>query len=165
MRKMTNNGLLLCRIQGDLFKNYDAFSKCSPLVFIRRFMNSDLAMRFDDMSVLGEISSNETFVDELNEQYGKTSFGNPLSIDKDVLYWVGYVYRYWSYIYEVPSKQLIMHVWPKMLINRYNLYHSMDIEYLIERICEEEDIQIHPNKTIEEMLEEFCRYLDQQNKK
>jgi len=156
MKKMTNNGILLCKIQADLFANYRSFSNCSPYFFIRRFMNSDLAKRFDDSTVLADISSNKTFIDEIDEQYGKTSFGkNNNSISNEMMYWVGYVYRYWSYTYEISSKALIMHVNPNILFNRYELYHSMDVSYLIDRICEEEDIMIPPNKTIEEILRDF----------
>lgn len=155
MRKMTNNGLLLCKIQADLFQNYFSFTQCSPYIFIRRFMFSDLATRFDDTTVLMDISSNETLINEINEQYGETGFGSSNKIDEEIMYWVGYVYRYWSYTYEIPSSQLFMHVQPNLLINRYKLYHSMDTEYLIKRICEEEKITLPPNKTILELLEEM----------
>lgn len=157
MKKMTNNGLLLCKIQADLFANYSSFTSCSSYVFIRRFMHSNLAKRFDDTTVLLDASNNETFINELIEQYGKTTFGKSNQIDKEVMYWVGYVYRYWSYAYEVPSSTLFMHVQPKLLIDRYKLYHSMDVEYLIERISEEEKIMIAPNKTIAELLDEYIK--------
>ncbi len=158
MREMTNNGLLLCRLQGGLFENYNNYSSCSPFIFIRRFMNSDLAKRFDDTTILLESSSNQTLIEEIDEQYGKTSFGKSKDDNKEMMFWVGYIYRYWSYIYEVSSKQLFSQVQPHLLMDRYELYHSMDPKYVIERICEEEEIYIAPNKTIEEVLEAFLKY-------
>lgn len=148
---------MLCRIQADLFQNYRDYSPCSPYFFIRRFMNSRLAERFDDLTILVEASSNETFVDEIDEQYGKTTFGNPDSVSREVMYWVGYVYRYWTYIEDSPSAFIFQYVSPRMLIDRYPLYHTMDIEYAINRICEEEKISIPPKKTLEEIIDEVFK--------
>lgn len=155
MRKMTNNGLLLCKIQADLFANYASFTHCSPYVFIRRFLFSDLAKRFDDTTVLLDSSSNQTFIDEIDEQFGKTTFGGGKSINREVMYWIGYVYRYWAYTYEIPSSELFGKVQPKILEKRYELYHSMDVEYLIERIIEEEHIDLMTTKQLLDLLEEF----------
>ena len=155
MKKRDYNTDVLCRMQANLFANYDSFVNCSPSVFIRRFMNSDLATRFDDYTVLLDISSNETFIQELNEQYGETTFGKTEPKLKEAMFWVGYLYRYWCFVYEIPSKKLIRYVNPKMLLDRYYVYHSMDLDYAIERICEEEKIFLKPNKTIEELLEEL----------
>ena len=157
MKKMDYNGIMLCKIQANLFKNYREYSSCSPYFFIRRFMNSHLSERFDDMTILLEASSDETFINEIDEQYGMTFFGKADSISPEVMYWVGYVYRYWSYIYEVPSHLLFKQVQPKLLFDRYALYHSMDVEYAIERICEEETILISPNKTLQEIIDEFIK--------
>ena len=154
MKKSDYNCVTLCRIQASLFYEYDSFTRCSPSVFIRRFMNSKLAKRFDDYTVLLDNSTNQSFVEELDEQYGPTSFGK-ISEDKEPMYWVGYVYRYWCYVYEIPSKVLINFVQPKMLLDRYHLYHSMDIDYAIERICEEESLHIAPQKSIDEVLNEY----------
>lgn len=158
MKQMDYNGITLCKIQASLFENYSSFSSCSPYVFIRRFMNSELAKRFDNTTILLESSSNKTFIDEINEQYGSTSFGKD-NIDKEIMYWVGYVYRYWSYIYDVPSYILFRHVQPKMLIDRYYIFHSMDVKYAIDRICEEEEIYIAPNKTITELIDEYINFI------
>ena len=155
---MKNTGFncnVLCKMQANLFYSYSDYANCSPLFFIRRFMNSNLAKRFDDYTILLDSSSNETLVDELNEQYGETSFGKPIPELKEALYWVGYLYRYWCYTFGVSSKNLVAKVHPKMLVDRYYLYHSMDLDYVIERISEEENISFPPKKTIHEILEEL----------
>ena len=148
------NGICLCKMQASLFENYSDFCHYSPHIFVMRFMNSKLAERFDDMFILGEVSSNETFVEEINEQYGQSSFGNPHSISPEVLYWTGYIYRYWCYKYNISSKLLIQAVHPKMLFNRYFIFHSMDPDYAINRIIEEEGICFPIKKALEELLEE-----------
>lgn len=165
MRPISDNAIILCRMQGDLFANYSDFSPCSPLVFIRRFMFSRLAERFDDISVLCEISSIKTFCDEINEQYRPTAFGKSDSFSKEALYWTGYMYRYWAYRYEISSSELYRHVKPKMLLERYYLYHSQDPEYVIERISEEEKIELPPKKRIEDILKEYIKFVESENKK
>ena len=157
MKKADYNCTVLCKMQANLFFEYDNYVSCSPTVFIRRFMNSDLAKRFDDYTVLLDISSNETFIQELNEQYGETTFGKTEPKLKEAMFWAGYLYRYWCFVYEIPSKKLIRYVNPKMLLDRYYVYHSMDLDYAIERICEEEKILLKPNKTIGELLEELMK--------
>ena len=126
-------------------------------------MNSELATRFDDKTVLLEASSNETFMNELDEQYGKTTFGNSKVVDQEVMYWVGYLYRYWSYVYDVPSSLLVNQVKPNMLFSRYELYHSQDLNYVIERIIEEDEILIHPKKTLQEVLDEYYEFMKSKN--
>ena len=134
---MDKNGLILCKMQGELFENYSEFSSCSPYVFIRRFMYSKLAQRFDNKLILLDCSSVQTMVEEIDEQYGPTRFGHKVIYSKEIMYWVGYVYRYWAYIYEVPSSSLYAHVIPSILYDRYEMYHTMDVEYAIKRIIEE----------------------------
>ena len=157
MKKMTNNGLLLCKIQADLFANYHSFCNCSSYFFVRRFMFSDLAKRFDDTTILLDSSSNETFINEIDNQFGKTTFGSVKTIDKEKMYWLGYVYRYWAFIHEIPSNMLFQIVQPRLILDRYDLYHSMDIEYVIERIIEEENISLIVPKDLIEIIEEMAK--------
>lgn len=147
----------LCLIQADLFENFSKYCKCSPYVFIRRFMNSKLATRFDNYYILGESSSVKTFIDELNEEYGESDYGNPLSVNPEILYWVGYIYRYWSIKYDIPSYQLFKYVKPKKLIDRYYIFHSMDVDYAIERIIEEDKIVFPKKKSIDDLINEFVK--------
>ena len=47
MKKIDHDGLLLCKIQGDIFENSLKKTKTSSEIFIRRFMFSDIAKEFD----------------------------------------------------------------------------------------------------------------------
>ncbi len=47
MKKMDHYGLKLCQFQAQLFQNSIDQTDCSSGIFIRRFMNSDLAKRMD----------------------------------------------------------------------------------------------------------------------
>lgn len=151
------NCMMLCKMQANLFTHYHKYCDCSPLVFVRRFMTSKLAERFDDLTVLLEISSEKTFVDEINAQYGVTHRGEKSEVETEALFWMGYIYRHWCYVYEVPSKLLVQYLPPSALLRRYFLYHSMDLDYAIERIAEEEKICLPPKKTIDEILDDLIK--------
>ena len=152
---------MLAKIQANLFEKYGDYSKCSPLVFIRRFMNSDLAKRFDNLLVLLETSSVSSMVEELDNQYGKTTFGDPDKYGREPLFWVGYLLRVWCYTYHVSSKVLISKIDLKKIVESYYIYHSFDISYAIEKIIEEQGIDFKKPKSILELLEEFKKDCDE----
>ena len=52
MKKMDFNERKLCQIQGTIFEESVNKVGCSSLIFIRRFMQSSLANKFDDYSFL-----------------------------------------------------------------------------------------------------------------
>ena len=154
MRDSNYNCQVLEKMQGELFSNYMRYEICSPLIFIRRFMYSDLAKRFDNQTVLLESSSIQLMVDEINAQYGVTNYGKVESINTEALFWVGSLLRHWCFTYEIRSKLLVAMIDIKKIINRYPLYHSMDFDYAIKRIIEEDKIRID-RKDILEIIKEI----------
>ena len=60
MIKIDSDGLLLCKIQAELFEKSSQFLKTSSLIFIRRFMNSKIAYELDNKDFLNnsKISGN-----------------------------------------------------------------------------------------------------------
>ena len=165
MRKHDYNCSILCRMQGNLFMHFMDYESCSPSIFIRRFMNSELVTRFDNLEILLERSSNASLVSEIDEQYGITNFGNPKQMHPEALFWMGYVYRYWCFTREISSKHLYAQVKPEELYNRYYIYHSFGMEYLIERLEEELHVVYveQENKTLMQVLEEFSDYVKTHN--
>lgn len=155
MKKVDILGIILCEIQGELFEKYKSFSNMSPYFFIPRFMHSDLAKRFDDTMILFESSTVESLNNELENQYGKSSFGSNTSVNSEALYWTGYVYRYISYAYDFPSWRLVQILPPKELINRWYIYHTFDVELAIEKISEELKIDFNDTRSEGEKLEEL----------
>ena len=161
MKELTYNGKVLCKLQAQLFYNFAQYCTCSPYIFIRRFLCSKVAQRFDNTEILIENISLAGIVRELEEQYGETKFGNPNRVDKEVLYWVGYIYRYWSFTRDIPSRVLVQKVQPDVLISRYPIYHTMDLDYAIDRIIEEEKItflDLRANKDILQLIEEYMEH-------
>lgn len=135
MKNMDEAGLKCCKAQADLFVASLKLTECSSAVFLRRFMNSSVAKRMDDGSFLFESSTEESMISELDEEFGKTSYGT-VKYTENELYWMGYLYRYWCYTYEKTSKQVYRIIKPPELRALFFPYHSLDNSAAIERILE-----------------------------
>lgn len=135
MKKIDEEGLRLCALQAEVFADSLTATQCSSLVFIRRFMNSEVAARMDRNGFLLEACDVTSIFNEVEAQYGPTSYGKE-RYGREELYWLGYLYRYWTYTYEKSSKQVYKQMKPKNLRKLYYPYHSLDPAQAIERILE-----------------------------
>lgn len=140
MRKIDEIGLKLCKIQADVFSSSIKETECSSPIFMRRFMNSLVAKRMDFGGFLFEACDTNHIFDEINAEFGKTSYGKEKYSEAE-LYWIGYIYRFWSYTYQKTSKQIYKFIKPKELRNLYYPYHSLDPAQAIERILEAKGAQ------------------------
>ena len=52
MRKISKDGVILCTLQAETFENSVEKMDTSSEIFIRRFMKSEIAKRFDNESIL-----------------------------------------------------------------------------------------------------------------
>ena len=136
MRKMDALGHKLCSYQAVLFESSIEQAKCSSKIFIRRFMNSDLARRMDRAGVLFDSLAVPDALSEIEAQYGTSTYGKE-KFTIEEMHWIGYIYRYWAYITEKTSKQIYKRIKPEELRKRYFPYHSLDPQQAIERIMEE----------------------------
>ena len=156
MRKIDHDGLLLCKIQGAIFENSLKKTNTSSEIFIRRFMFSDIAKEFDSKAYLnGSITKDEVF-ELIEDEYGESSYGKN-KYSEQVLHWIGYLYRYFSYTYELTSKQVYRYVKPKELNGLYLAYHSLDCAQAIERILEAKNISFdidEQNKRLLQIIKE-----------
>ena len=156
MKKIDHDGLLLCKIQGVIFENSLKKTKTSSEIFIRRFMFSDIAKEFDSKAYLnGSITKDEVF-ELIDDEYGESSYGKN-KYSEQVLHWIGYLYRYFSYTYELTSKQVYRYVKPKELNGLYLAYHTLDCAQAIERILEAKNISFdidEQNKRLLQIIKE-----------
>ena len=139
MRKIDEIGLKLCKIQGDVFSASVKETECSSPIFMRRFMHSQVAQRMDFGGFLFEACDTNQIFDEVNTEFGKSSYGKEKYSEAE-LYWIGYIYRYWSYTYQKTSKQVYKFIKPKELRGLYYPYHSLDPSQAIERILEDKGV-------------------------
>lgn len=135
MKKMDEEGLKLCALQADVFAGSLTAMRCSSPIFIRRFMNSQVASRMDRRGFMLGASNATCILNEVDSQYGQTSYGKE-RYGQEELYWLGYLYRYWAYTYEKSSKQVYKQMKVKDLRKLYYPYHSLDPAQAIERILE-----------------------------
>lgn len=161
MRKIDETGLKLCKMQAEVFATSVVKMDSSSLIFIRRFMNSQVAQRMDKDGFLFEACDINHILDEINTEFGVTTYGKEKYSEVE-LYWIGYIYRYWSYTYQKTSKQIYKFIKPKELRDLYYPYHSMDPAYAIERILEakgidEKNLTARGVKIMRDIIRKECK--------
>lgn len=132
-------GKRLCDIQADLFEASVTKLEMSSEIFVRRFMNSKVAAELDNKAFLDDSKTINDIFMELDEQYGVSNYGKD-KYDKNVMYWVGYLYRYFSYTYNLSSKQVYKFLPLRYVAETFLPYHSLDVSQAIERLLESRGI-------------------------
>ena len=102
---MTSIELQLCDIQGRLFK-LSARIGISSAEFIKVYMKSATAKALDStynrMQWAGEEYLLEEVIDEAGDRFEKPGEVYP----EELIYWIGYIYRYWHYVTGESSKEI-----------------------------------------------------------
>lgn len=156
MRKIDKDGLLLCELQGKTFEiSVEKYTTGSE-VFMRRFMNSRIAKEFDDLSILDTNTYEKDILTLIDEEYGVSNYGK-VRYTKNEMFWIGYVYRYFSYTYKKTSRQVYKIIKPKELRGLFLPYHTMDPAQAIERILEAKGLPVNGEMTIEQQYKVFKR--------
>lgn len=156
MKKISKDGLLLCELQAETFENSIDKIESSSEIFIRRFMKSEIAKRFDNESVLeSNIQANDV-LELVIEQYGASDYGS-VKYTRNEIYWIGYIYRYFAFTYELTSAQVYKIVKPKELRGVFLPYHTMDPAQAVERILEAKGILMDENEELNRQYEIFKR--------
>lgn len=145
MKKIDKDGLLLCELQAKTFEMSIDATKVSSEIFIRRFMNSQISKSIDSCEILQTNMQAKDILERIEEQYGKSNYGSK-RYTKNELYWIGYIYRYFSYTYEKSSVQIYKIVKPKELRALFLPYHTLDPSQAIERILEAKNLFIDDDK-------------------
>ena len=135
MKNIDKSGLLLCELQAKAFELSSSALSMSSEIFIRRFMNSQIAKGLDSGDILDTNIQPCDILERVEEQYGPSNYGK-IKYTTDELYWIGYIYRYFSYTYEKSSLQVYKIIKPKELRQLFLPYHTMDPSQAIERILE-----------------------------
>ncbi len=163
MRALDSNDLLLCRMQGRFFESSVHMTGCASAVFVRRFMNSQLAERMDSGAFLFESSTHEQLFEELDQEFGASDYGKA-NFASDELYWMGYLYRYWARAFETRSAHVFKCIGAKELRELFGPYHTLDPEQAIRRIAEAKGIELEQDdnelavKVLREIRAKHPRY-------
>ncbi len=127
--------LKLCDIQGRLFKlfldtNYDVES------LVKSFMKSEVARHYDLSFSRYHNAWEGYLLDEFLDEYDKKISSKTNNISEDVIFWIGYVYRYWS-IFKKESSKKIYKIAPfKTMATNYPMFHTLDVEVAIDNLIE-----------------------------
>ena len=156
MRKISNDGLLLCKLQAETFEKSIDKMDTSSEIFIRRFMKSEIAKRFDNESVLESNIQANDILELINEEYGISNYGS-VKYTRNEIYWIGYIYRYFASTYEMSSAQVYKIVKPKELRGLFLPYHTMDPAQAIERILEAKNMIVDEEAELRRQYEIFKR--------
>ena len=156
MKKINKDGLLLCKIQARVFENSIDKMESSSEIFIRRFMNSEIVKGLDNGSVLeSNIQANDILM-LVDEEYWVTDYGS-VKYTHNEMYWIGYIYRYFSFTYDLSSSQVYKIIKPKELRGLFLPYHTMDPSQAIERILEAKGMFIDEETELQRQYEIFKR--------
>ena len=125
--------LKLCDIQGRLFelsgiKGYVSFQ------FIKTFMNSHVAQGLDSKYNRFQWAGEEYLLAEVEDIAPLPKSGK--IFDKEILYWSGYLYRFWHYATGEDSKEIYRQAPAKTMNMVYLMYHTMSPEIAIDRLKE-----------------------------
>lgn len=127
--------LTLCDTQGQLFELAAEHGYASES-FVKAYMTSqvsaDMDKEFNHVQWAGKAYILSRMEDELSGELSKVGE----IYNKEALYWMGYIYRYWSFYTGESSKEIYKQAPAKTMNIVYLMYHTMSPELAIDRLKE-----------------------------
>ena len=125
----------LCDIQGRLLE-LSADKKYSSAAFIKAFMTSEVAKKLDSefnhMQWAGEEYLLEEVVSGASDKLSKVGE----IYNKDILYWIGYIYRYWHYYTGENSAKILKQAPVETMASSYLMFHTFNPDHAIDNLKE-----------------------------
>ena len=127
--------LKLCDIKCRIFElflstDYDAES------LVKAFMNSELARNLDSEYNRMQWAGEEYLLEELIATCKDKLTIKKESVSKEVLFWTGYVYRYWHFYTKEDSAKIYKQASFETMNVNYLMFHTMDVEVAIDDLKE-----------------------------
>ena len=139
--------MALCDTQGQLFELVAERGYASE-AFVKAYMTSavaaDMDKEFHHIQWAGKAYILSRMEDELSDQLVKCGE----IYDKEALYWMGYIYRYWHFYTGENSREIYKQAPAKTMNVVYLMYHTMSPEMAIDKLKESYSID---DKTVGEM--------------
>ncbi len=123
--------LKLCDIQGRLFERSTAYASED---FIRDFMNLEVAEHLDSTYNKLQWMGEEYLLDELADEKTLSTDGEKYA--PEVLYWIGYLYRYWACTRGEKSRRIYRQAPAKTMNRNYMAFHTFDPDVAIDDLIE-----------------------------
>ena len=128
---MTSIELQLCDIQGRLFK-LSAQRGINSAEFIKVFMKSDTAKALDSTYNRMQWAGEEYLLEEVSDEAGDRCEKLGEVYTEELIYWIGYIYRYWHYVTGESSKAIYKQAPVKVMKQNYARLYMMTPEEVIE---------------------------------
>lgn len=134
MANLTSQKRQLCDIQGRLFELALKTGYDCP-AFIKAFMNSRTAAALDDIYDRLQWAGEEYILEELNEEVGGLKKVG-ITYTMEIMYWIGYTYRYWHYYTNESSKKIYEIANADTMNECWLGFHTFDVEMAIDDLIE-----------------------------
>ena len=130
--------LKMCDIQGRLFE-LSVDRNLNSATFVKTFMKSNTAKyldsKYNSMQWMGE----EYLLEEIIENAGNLSAEEGQVLPRNILYWSGYLYRYWHYYADESSAKIYKQAPVETMVRNHMIFHTMDPALAIEKLKEISD--------------------------
>lgn len=125
----------MCDIQGRLFelsadKNYGSAN------FVKVFMASEVAKALDSTYNRMQWAGEEYLLEEIGAIAGDKLEKSGEVYSKDILYWMGYLYRFWHYYTSEDSAKIYKQAPVGTMKRNYMMFHTMAPELAVEDLKE-----------------------------
>lgn len=120
-----------CDVQGRLFE-LSAEKEINSASFVKAFMNKDTAKALDSKYNRMQWAGEEYLLEEILDESGNDIHNKGEVLNKEVLYWMGYVYRYWHYFTGESSAKIYKQAPFTVMKRNYLMFHTTDPELAIE---------------------------------
>lgn len=127
--------LKLCDIQGRLFE-LSGVRKINSAAFVKLFMTSATAKALDSKYNRMQWAGEEYLLEEVVSVVGSALPSDGEIFANEVLYWIGYIYRYWHYYTGEDSAKIYKQASAETMKRNYMLFHTMAPELAIEDLKE-----------------------------
>ena len=127
--------LKMCDIQGRLFE-LSADSEYGSANFVKAFMNSEVAKALDSTYNRMQWAGEAYLLEELADLTGDKLSKEGEIYSRDILYWMGYIYRYWHYYTKEDSAKIYRQAPVATMKRNYLMFHTMAPELAIEDLKE-----------------------------
>ena len=125
--------LKLCDIQGRLFE-LSGSNDYDSVTFIKAFMTGEVAKGLDSKFNRLQWAGEEYLLAELADNAELTTGGSVY--DKEVLYWAGYIYRFWHFNTGEDSKEIYKQAPAETMSRNWLIFHTLAPEVAIEDLKE-----------------------------
>lgn len=125
--------LKVCDVQGRLFE-LSAKAEYNSEKFIKCFMESEVAIHLDSSFNHMQWAGEEYLLAEIADSAGDVLHEDGQIFSKDVLYWIGYIYRYWHYHTGEDSAKIYKQAPVKTMARNFLMFHTMDPVMAIENL-------------------------------